>query len=81
MTLRANLWITKKGKVNRMEHKETIQYLIDSISESRIYAGALFEECCNDGDYDKAVIFQLMRDTLEQYKISLNSLIEVNKNK
>ena len=33
----------------------------------------------SDGDYDKAVIFQLMRDTLEQYKISLNSLIEVNK--
>lgn len=62
-----------------MKHEDNIKELIDEIEVARIYSGALFEQYCNDGDYNKAVVFQIIRDSLREYNRALASLLEVNK--
>ena len=46
------------------EHYNRINHLLGSLGDARIYAGAEFEACCNEGNYDKAVYFSNIRDTL-----------------
>lgn len=58
-----------------MEHEEEIKQLLDSLEESRIIAGAIFEKYANDCDYDRAVLFQLIRDSLEQQKIAAENML------
>lgn len=62
-----------------MNYKNDIESLVDEIATARINAGALFDKYANSGDYDKAIIFQIIRDSLRVNKEALESFIEVNK--
>lgn len=62
-----------------MEREDQIKELIDEIETARIFSGALFEQFANEKEYDKAVIFQMVRDTLREQKTALEQLIIVNK--
>ena len=57
------------------EHKDRLIRLLDAISDARIYAGAEFEALCNDGKHEEAVIFELMRDTLQSQRVVLSDYI------
>ena len=46
--------------------------LQDNIESARIAAGALFGKYGNDGNYDKCVFFQMIRDQLK----TMNDVIE-----
>ena len=46
------------------EHYDRINHLLGALGDAKIYAGAEFEACCNDGDYPRAVYFESIRDTL-----------------
>ena len=49
------------------EHYERISLLTEAIKEARIYAGAEFEACCNEGDYPRAIYFSGFRNMLATY--------------
>lgn len=57
-----------------MNAKRKNEILIDEIETARITAGAIFEELANNKEYDRAVLYQVIRDTLEQYKKALEGL-------
>lgn len=68
-----------KQKGDFMSYKRDVEMLIEEIESVRILSGALFDKFANDGDYDKAIIFQMLRDTFREKKVALESLIAVNK--
>lgn len=45
-------------------HYARINNLLGALGDARIFAGAEFEACCNEGDYVKAVYFSSIRDNL-----------------
>ena len=53
------------------EHYNRINHLIESLKEARIYAGAEFEACCNEGEHSRAIYFSGFRDMLATYITSL----------
>ena len=58
-----------------MDYAEKIKQLLDSLETSRIIAGAIFEEYANDSDYESALLFQLVRDNIEQQKIAAENML------
>ena len=56
-------------------HKERVLHLRDTLLEAKIYAGAEFEVLCNDGEHKEAVIFELIRDTLQAQRVVLSDYI------
>lgn len=53
------------------EHEDTINHLLDSLEEARIFAGAEFEVCANEHDYIKAAYFCSIRDVLKTYIVAI----------
>ncbi len=53
------------------EHSDRIEHLLESLKEARIYAGAEFEACCNDGEHSRAIYFSGFRDMLATHIRSL----------
>lgn len=61
-----------------MERKFEIEQLIDSLGEARIISWAIFEGYTNDKDYDKALVFQILRDALREYEIAVRGFVEIH---
>ena len=57
-----------------MNANQKNEILICEIETARITAGAIFEELANNKEYDRAVLYQVIRDTLEQYRKALEGL-------
>lgn len=55
-------------------YKTENKILAKEIETARITAGAIFEKYANNKEYDRAVLYQVIRDTLEQYRRALEGL-------
>lgn len=66
---------------------ESVKKMGEHLESARIYAGSMFENHCNNGNYDKAVIFQGLRDrldveiqTIESYMYCQTRKVKKNEN-
>lgn len=53
------------------DHYSRINHLIEALQEARIYAGAEFEACCNEGEHSRAIYFGGFKEMLATYIKSL----------
>lgn len=58
---------------------ESIAMLVEHIESAKICAGSMFEQYCNKGNYDRAIIFSGLRDRLGIEIQTIKSYILVNK--
>ncbi len=61
-----------------MEYQFEIEKLIDSLGEARTISGAIFEGYANKREYDKAVVFQILRDTIREYEIAVRGIVKMH---
>lgn len=59
--------------------KESIKEMLDSLETARIHSGAEFERLCNMKEYEKALFFQNIRDTLQAQIGSIKSYQHLNR--
>lgn len=57
------------------EEREDIRRAITEMERARSCVNLLFGKAAKDADYDKAVIYQLIRDTMSQQIDALENLI------
>jgi hypothetical protein len=57
------------------QERENIRRAVTEMDRARSWVELLFGQAAKDADYDKAVIYQLIRDTMSQQIDALENLI------